>query len=81
LHALAPHTYLPHILVAPSHVPVPLHLPTSVSTPPVHEFVPHDTDVLAYVQFTRSVVPTQLLPHVPEGEHAGLVPCAAPMTG
>jgi len=42
LHALVPQTYGLHAFSAPAaHVPVPLHLPASISAPFIHMVMPH----------------------------------------
>jgi hypothetical protein len=44
-HDAGPHTNSPHDFVPDAHAPAPSHVPTRVSTPPAHEFAPHEVVV------------------------------------
>lgn len=60
---LVPHMYGEQLeLVAAEQLPLPLQLETGVKVDPVHDGVPHDTDVAACVQ-APAPLQTPVLPH------------------
>jgi hypothetical protein len=46
-HAVTPQAYAPQDVDTSGHAPAPSHSDWCVSTPPAHEFAPHDVEVLA----------------------------------
>jgi hypothetical protein len=82
LHASAPHANVPQRRVVELQCPPPSHTPVSVSTPAMHDAVPHAVDDVGQLHWVVSRPLQIFVPHIePSEPHEGLAPCGAPITG